>query len=126
MSLTDGTCYRCAKPTLCFSDAAGQIYVNPTSSLAVKASCSISDGSNCKPELRHKWEISGKDAGGNDVPVAPNLLEAHSSTGLAQVDLGMKASFFTSGLVGDFFKLSLTATNGDDADGNLSFVWPHV
>ena len=88
----------------------------------MKASCSISDGSNCKPELKHKWEISGKDEGGNDVPVAPNILAAHSSTGFDQVDLGLRPSFFTSGLVGDFFKLSLTATNGDDADGNLSFV----
>ena len=34
----------CADPALCFSDALGTTFINPSSRLALKAWCSIDDG----------------------------------------------------------------------------------
>ena len=52
---------QCAVEALCFADESGQIYVNPTSRLALEARCSVEDNSNCKEEMRYQWSINDKN-----------------------------------------------------------------
>ena len=72
--------------------------------------------------MKYKWQVFDRNALGQDVAVADASLAAHALTSLTEIDLSLKASVFSSGLIGDFFKLSLSATNGDDAEGKMELV----
>ena len=48
----------CADPALCFSDALGRTYINPSSRLALKAWCSIDEGSDCSEPMTYEWLIT--------------------------------------------------------------------
>ena len=56
-------CFSCASDGLCFPDASGQLFVNPTSRLALKGHCSVEDGSNCVSEMTYYWKL--RDQNGN-------------------------------------------------------------
>lgn len=53
--------FRCADPELCFADEQGQLYVNPTTRLALKGHCSVEDGSNCQPDMKYSWMLQDQN-----------------------------------------------------------------
>ena len=46
---------RCADPALCFNDAIGNVYINPTVRMALKATCSQDSGSDCSDPMKYQW-----------------------------------------------------------------------
>ena len=51
----------CADPVLCFPNEHGQLLVNPNSRLALRAECSVEDGSDCTHEMLYQWKLQNDD-----------------------------------------------------------------
>eukprot|EP00094_Tigriopus_californicus_P011733 TCALIF_11336-PA protein Name:"Similar to lov-1 Location of vulva defective 1 (Caenorhabditis elegans)" AED:0.02 eAED:0.02 QI:96/0.94/0.83/1/0.71/0.80/36/119/3138 len=99
----------CADPTLCFADELGNIYVNPTTRLAIKAACSIADGSNCDGPLSYQWDVFDE----NGVVIDYSTMSSHYVSENKGIEVALKQSFFTTVVKNkDQFMMGITATNG--------------
>ena len=97
----------CADPALCFSDASGKTFINPSSRLALKAWCSIDEGSDCSEPMTYEWLIA--------LPGQTESLEKaidHSPTGLDNIEVAIASDFFPEYPNEDIFFVGLTAING--------------
>ena len=106
----------CADPGLCFEDDLGNIYVNPTSRMALKTSCSFEDGSNCKPEMTYAWDVY--DENGTLIP--DGTMAAYTeATGRNLISFAVSKEFFNASMAGteDRLQIGLVAENGDGVKG---------
>jgi hypothetical protein len=110
----------CADPALCFTDATGNTFVNPSSRLALKAWCSIDEGSDCSDPMTYEWVLT---LPGSDTTVDGAL--ENSPTGLTNEEVAFFPSFFNLYPNQEVFHVGLSATNGLDSTGlnlNLSKI----
>ena len=102
----------CADPALCFTDETGKTYVNPSSRLALKAWCSLDEGSDCTEPMTYQWKIT-----------LPNQEESldkvlnYSSTGLQNSEVAISSAFFEEYPDEQVFFVGLTAYNGLNSMG---------
>lgn len=102
----------CADPALCFTDSIGNTYVNPSSRLALKAWCSIDDGSDCTEPMTFSWYIS---LPGQTQPLSE--AEQYSPTGVKNIEMAVSSEFFAAFPSQEIFHVGLTAWNGNQVQG---------
>ena len=109
--------YRCSDG-LCFSDVNGNLFVNPTSRLALMADCLIGDGSNCKEPMTYKWEIKDQQLD-LDTIAPPYFLTTDT-----EIEFAIEAEYIDSLLPArSGFTVALAAENGDEVKGiNMIFM----
>lgn len=102
----------CADPALCFTDSSGNTFINPSSRLALKAWCSLDEGSDCSEPFTYEWVI--KLPGESDLlPITPE----QSPTGLDNIEFAIMTEFFKEHQSENAFHIGLTAMNGNEATG---------
>ena len=97
----------CADPALCFSDSSGKTYINPSSRLALKAWCSLDEGSDCSEPMKYKWIVSLPA----DMDTLLDKVEENSPTGLENIEVAVSSNLFFEYPNEEIFYLGLTATN---------------
>ena len=134
---------RCADPSLCFPDATGQLFVNPSARLALRAECSVEDNSNCKADMVYRWNLkdtNGTVKGCKSAQIVKSNqcfssifqdltdteLEAYFANGNDNQEVAVAKSFFmhpTGNTLMDKFTIGLDTTNGDGVNSlNMIFM----
>ena len=105
---------KCASAALCFDNGEDKTFVNPSSRLALRAECSLDEGSDCQDPMSYYWRLTTPE--GVDLNVEPEM----STTGLNAVDMAVSPEFFAQYPSQTRIHVTLTATNGNDVDGTVS------
>ena len=96
----------CATPSLCFTDSQGTTYFNPSSRLALKATCT-EPGTQACDSLTYSWTAADK----NEVAL-PEITEEYSPTGVNIIDLAINPTYFADNQDIKSMNIKLTADNG--------------
>ena len=96
----------CATPSLCFTDSQGTTYFNPSSRLALKATCT-EPGTQACDSLTYSWTATDK----NEVAL-PEITEEYSPTGVNIIDLAINPTYFADNQDIKSMNIKLTADNG--------------
>ena len=96
----------CATPALCFTDSQGTTYFNPSSRLALKATC-IEPGTQACEGLTYAWSAEDENE-----DTLPEITEEYSPTGLNIIDLAINPAYFADNPNIKSMNIKLTADNG--------------
>jgi hypothetical protein len=97
----------CADPALCFTDSNGNTFVNPSSRLALKAWCSLDEGSDCSGPMTYEWVLT--------LPGSETTIDGaveNSPTGLTNQEVAFFPSLFALYPTEEVFHVGLSAKNG--------------
>lgn len=108
---------------LCLIGEGGKIFINPSSRLAVKATCSLKGGSDCSNPFSYEWFVRPKGSMNDSIASLANTDYAIGCTDDpydCNSDLALTTTFFSTFDNYSVYNVELGATNGQGGKGKLS------
>lgn len=114
----------CADSLLCLIGEGGKIFINPSSRLAVKATCSLKGGSDCSNPFAYEWYVRPVGSMNETIASLANTDYAIGCTDDPSYDcnsdLALTTTFFSTFDSHQVYNVELQATNGQGGKGKIN------